>query len=106
MEGLDYKVTGNIYLILLKIYNSKKNKIYRLDFCNLINISETNYTTYKKLRLLMEYHNLASFDNSLRIGNEKIIKINRIELRNFIDSLDFLILTEDYLHNSRIGVVT
>ena len=96
-------VSSPIYLMILKLYLSKERYLSRSRFCEIIGISYTNYSSYKRVINILS--NVVFVENN-RVGYEKSIFIDRNKLDDFICSTDIFRETEEFIVKSRAFAIT
>jgi hypothetical protein len=105
MKGEKEEVTAGTFILLLKLYNSKKKELERKEFCKDLGLSVNNSNTYNKVINILKVNLIVpnKFPDTLRSVK---IKVDRDKLEDLILSLYFYKLTDEFIHKCMLGAIT
>ena len=92
------------YFWLLDVYNSKIKSFSRNEFCEVINISNTNSRSYNQIIYILKENFIVSIADGF--SNQIKINLNRDKLERFIRKTCYYKSTDDFIHKSTFGAIT
>jgi len=106
MDGVEIVFTAENYITILKIYISKKSSFEKIEFCKLVDITQTNTITYNRIVDILEHYGIGK--KVCSISNLKGVRIiiDRKELENFILKTKYYKLNDKFMHTCMFGCIT
>lgn len=97
-------ITSNQYNLFLNLYNSKRKSFTKKEFCQTLNIKNTNTISYNKVIKTLILNNISTVKDYF--NKQKLITIDRRKLERFIRSTKQFKNTDNFIHSSTLFAET